>query len=448
MGITNILKRIVPIEALKSGRLIAAMQDGSREFLSLLAAISAAGKVLPPALIYQSDSDTFQDTWLEDWEAKDEAYFAVSPNGWSCNLLGLNWLEKVFDRCTRAQAGNRRRLLIVDSHSSHVNMQFIEKCDELRILLLILPPHSTHRLQPLDVSLFSPLSTYYSNGLNELIYRGLSLTSISKRAFWSVFLPAWKKAFSPTNIASGFRKIGIFPYNPSIIIDIISKPQPAIPIQPSTSPKTPMTTRSIRRLQRLYSTNPSSPILRKLFRANEKLSVQHEIDYHTIQGLQETVKDEIKRKKRGKRLNLVGEDDAGPQFFSPARIERARTFQANKDDKEAQRQQAISDRKAQALAKKHQKEKDKVERARIALERREAKAAENQARLELKKVTKEGRQRYLDLRRQFIEPSKVRKTRKKQVTRPTTAIITQDVEVVPVATSRGRRIQRPQRFAM
>ena len=101
MGIINILKQIIPIEVLKSGRLIAAMQDGSRKFFSLLAAISAAGKVLPPTLIYQNDSDTFQDTWLEDWEAKDEAYFIISPNNWSCNLLGLNWLEKVFNRYTK-----------------------------------------------------------------------------------------------------------------------------------------------------------------------------------------------------------------------------------------------------------------------------------------------------------------------------------------------------------
>ena len=110
---------------------------------------------------------------------------------------------------------------------------------------------------------------------------------------------------------------------------------------------------------------------------------------------------------------MVGEDDTSPQFFNPARIERARTFQTNKDDKEAQRQQIISDKKAQTLAKKHQKKKDKVERARIALEKREAKVAENQVRLELKKVIKEGCQKYLNLKRQFIEPSKVQKIHKK-----------------------------------
>ena len=68
-------------------------------------------------------------------------------------------------------------------------MQFIEKYNKLRILLLILPPYLTHRLQPLNILLFLFLSIYYSNRLNKLIYRGLGLIFISKRIFWSVFLP-------------------------------------------------------------------------------------------------------------------------------------------------------------------------------------------------------------------------------------------------------------------
>ena len=69
-------------------------------------------------------------------------------------------------------------------------MQFIEKCDELHILLSILPPHFTHRLQPLDVSLFLFLLHYYSAAANVLMFDSINLTNLSKRAFWSLFLPA------------------------------------------------------------------------------------------------------------------------------------------------------------------------------------------------------------------------------------------------------------------
>ena len=39
-------------EALDSGRIIYAAQDGNREFITLYAYISAVGATLPPGLIY------------------------------------------------------------------------------------------------------------------------------------------------------------------------------------------------------------------------------------------------------------------------------------------------------------------------------------------------------------------------------------------------------------
>ena len=168
------------LKALKSGQIKYACEDGNREFISLLACISADGTTLPPSLVYKGDSSSLQDTWLEDWTPEHTVHFAATPNGWSCNALGLNWLQTVFEKYTGRKVGNRRRLLIVDGHSSHMNMAFIELCDQLRIILAILPPHFTHQLQPLDVSLFRPLATYYTNGLNDLLLSSLGLVSISK----------------------------------------------------------------------------------------------------------------------------------------------------------------------------------------------------------------------------------------------------------------------------
>ena len=157
IGICGTMKRIVSKKELKKQKLLGACQDGSREFVSLLACICADGSALPPALIYARKSGDLQDTWLEDYDASvDEAYFAASSKGWTNDALGVSWLEKLFLQHTSAKAGSGYRLLIVDGHSSHVNWRFIDKCDQNRIILGILPPHSTHRLQPLDLKIFSP----------------------------------------------------------------------------------------------------------------------------------------------------------------------------------------------------------------------------------------------------------------------------------------------------
>jgi prepilin-type processing-associated H-X9-DG protein len=36
------------------------------------------------------------------------------------------WLKKVFDYYTKLARATQKRLLIVDSHSSHVNMAFVD----------------------------------------------------------------------------------------------------------------------------------------------------------------------------------------------------------------------------------------------------------------------------------------------------------------------------------
>jgi hypothetical protein len=100
---------------------------------------------------------------------------------------------------------------MLDSHSSHCTLDFLERCYKRRILVAIYPPHSTHRLQPLDVSLFNPLATYYSQALDAYTRRSLGLSSISKRDFFAIFYLAFDKAFTEENIRSVWRKTGIEP---------------------------------------------------------------------------------------------------------------------------------------------------------------------------------------------------------------------------------------------
>jgi hypothetical protein len=55
MGFGRTMKRIMTQEALKSGRIKKSKQDGSCEFISILACISAIGRWIPPLLIYKGE---------------------------------------------------------------------------------------------------------------------------------------------------------------------------------------------------------------------------------------------------------------------------------------------------------------------------------------------------------------------------------------------------------
>ena len=74
--------------------------------------------------------------------------------------------------------------LILDGHSSHVNLKFIEWADRPRILIMILPPHSTHCLLQLDIGLFQLLATEYSKQISTLIVNSYGYVGMTKRIFW------------------------------------------------------------------------------------------------------------------------------------------------------------------------------------------------------------------------------------------------------------------------
>jgi hypothetical protein len=126
----------------------------------------ADGSSLAPVLIYKAVSGDLQDSWLHDYDPQEHlCWFASSPNGWTSDELGLSWLQSLFHKQTVNKAERDWRLLVLDGYGSHCTLSFLEWCRSNRILVAVFAPHPTHRLQPLDVSLFGPLARYHSQSL-------------------------------------------------------------------------------------------------------------------------------------------------------------------------------------------------------------------------------------------------------------------------------------------
>ena len=71
----------------------------------------------------------------------------VSKKGYMTGEIGRKWIEHDFDPVTSPVANGRPRLLIVDGHSSHFTHSFLEYAKEKEIVVICLPPHTTHALQ-------------------------------------------------------------------------------------------------------------------------------------------------------------------------------------------------------------------------------------------------------------------------------------------------------------
>jgi hypothetical protein len=392
-GFAHAVKRIMTRKEYDSGRVRSNRQDGSREFITLIAAICADGTAVPPALIYKGASGDLQSSWVEEVGVQDEAFFGSSPTGWSNNEFGLVWLEKVFHTTTikKAEANRCRRLLIVDGHSSHVNIKFLDTCDRLRIIVLILPPHATHRLQPLDVGLFGPLASYYSFEINELMRKSGGLVQLTKRMFWGCFKKAWDKAFSVKNIESAFAKTGYWPFNSTIVLIAIT---PVLVAPQSSSPeylKTPKTSKSIRQFQIAYRENPSPRKFDKLMKAAESLAAETAIQIFRSKGLEESLVAEKKKRQRGKKLGLNGKElNGGAQLFGVPEIEAARQHQATieveKQRLEQEKEQSKIDKAVKKTLDNKAKEDRRIQREINTQMRKEAKAQAKADRIAAKQV--------------------------------------------------------------
>lgn len=104
-GVIGRLKRVFSRQMWERKEVRAARQDGSREWITLLACVCADGTALPPGLIYQATNKDIQSSWVRDIRAGTHSvHVSSSPSGWTNNDLGLAWLEQVFDRYTKAKA--------------------------------------------------------------------------------------------------------------------------------------------------------------------------------------------------------------------------------------------------------------------------------------------------------------------------------------------------------
>jgi hypothetical protein len=189
------------------------VQQGDREWASIIASINAIGWAIPPFVIFQGKHHL--STWYKEPSIPGDWVINVSENGWTNNELGLKWL-KHFDKHTKGRTVGNYRLLILDGHESHNSVNFHQYCEEHKIVTLCMPPHSSHLLQPLDVGCFAPLKKAYGRQA-ELLMRN-KITRITKLEFLPCFKAAFDASITESNIQGGFRGAGLVPFNPEAVI--------------------------------------------------------------------------------------------------------------------------------------------------------------------------------------------------------------------------------------
>lgn len=456
IGYLQKTRRIFAKKQFESGILQGQSHDGNREWITILACVCADGTALPPAIIYPGQN--IQDTWLQDWE-NERCFFTSSPNGWTSDEIAREWVEHCFQKETKEKARQGRdwRLLIMDGHGSHVTMKFIDFCESNRILVIILPAHSTSQLQPLDVKVFRPLAAAYSLALDGWMHNCEGLSSINKRHFFKLFWHAWEKAMTEKNILSGFSATGISPYDPAQIMSIFPtwKPPEEAPQHQTIEDRPSTNESSFSALSASDGAKIRSFLDRSLGRdgtdiikiRNTLLKFASEISIlrHRVEGLEQGIREEKKKAARSKPLfeQLRAQSGGGSVIFSPSKISLARQLQ---DAKDAEKIEEDLAKQARALEKEQKKERKDLEEKRKVEIREQQKIAREEAKAEklrLQEEAKASRQAAAQLRKE-VQLAKKSSQKPRKSKKP----IQEDFPVVPPVSRSGKAVLtsgRPQR---
>lgn len=171
------------------------------------------GTSISPMIIFKGER--LLSDWIPAGLPKDWA-LSCNKKGWTSNEHGLAWLQQIFEPATREKAQGYPRVLICDGHDSHVTGKFIRHCMDNNIKLLILPPHSSHYTQPLDIGIFSPLKHYMSMELYEIIKTDVA--RLMKGEWTLGYSKARPKAFTVANINGSWAGAGLNPFQPRKVL--------------------------------------------------------------------------------------------------------------------------------------------------------------------------------------------------------------------------------------
>ncbi|XP_043464091.1 uncharacterized protein LOC122499682 [Leptopilina heterotoma] len=206
---TSVVPKCVPkIVALKGKHQVASRKSAKRgQLVTAEVCFSAAGQYMPPMLIFPRKRD--KEKYLEG--KPEGAWAEFNHNGWIDSEIFTKWFKEFikFTKCSQESPV----LLVLDGHTSHVkNMDVIDLAQENGVIILCLPPHCTHRLQPLDVSFMKPLSLNYSKEVQKWL-RTHPNRVVTMFEIFGLFGKAFEAAATLSTAKNGFQKTGIWPFN-------------------------------------------------------------------------------------------------------------------------------------------------------------------------------------------------------------------------------------------
>ncbi|XP_062571348.1 uncharacterized protein LOC134233399 [Saccostrea cucullata] len=178
---------------------------------------NAEGVLLPPFFVYPKPQPTAYDPLLGATRGSAIHY---TKKGWMDSEAFSTFIDHFHMNVSK---NDRPVVLLIDSVSSHINMDIFTKARRRGIEIYRLVPNATHLMQPLDKGVFGPLKKEWY----DTVRKNTRLNPdkpIDKKSFPSKLHETYVAFYKPSIIIGAFKGSGIYPVRRSAISNDRLKP--------------------------------------------------------------------------------------------------------------------------------------------------------------------------------------------------------------------------------
>ncbi|KAL7280360.1 hypothetical protein ACG7TL_005284 [Trametes sanguinea] len=194
----------------RSERPIYKLRSTNLELVTVIECVRADGESLKPAFIFPGKG--FHKEWFE---VDPDILICMSPNGWTDDALCAEWFRHSFIPQTNAKrTSDAPILLIYNGHGSHATPALVELALQHNIHLFCLPPHITHKLQPLDVGVFAQVANAWTKHCDAVCAE--TDREMRREDIVCEYMSIRKAAITRQLVQSAFRACGLNPMNPHV----------------------------------------------------------------------------------------------------------------------------------------------------------------------------------------------------------------------------------------
>jgi len=200
--------------AVKSVRQVGKLTSAERgKNITIFFCMSANGYFIPPFFVFPRQK--MNKRLMINAPAQSEG--VAQPKGWMNSDFFLQWLRHFIKFAHPSKESPV--LILLDGHSSHKTLDVINFCRECNIHLISSPPHTSHKLQPLDRTFMKPFKNAYYKRCDMWI-RANAGARITDYDIAGLVGEAFTKVARLDIAVSGFKCTGIYPFDKNIFSDI------------------------------------------------------------------------------------------------------------------------------------------------------------------------------------------------------------------------------------